>query len=44
MLDVSIGALIIRVGFWGTLYYINNKEPPQKKASIKAPILDGLRV
>ena len=25
----NIGALIIRIGFWGPLYYIYNKEPPQ---------------
>ena len=26
-----VGALIIRIGFWGPLYYISNKEPPPKK-------------
>ena len=26
--DSNIGALIIRIGFWGPLYYIYNKEPP----------------
>ena len=25
----NIGALIIRIGFWGLLYYNHNKEPPQ---------------
>ena len=25
----SIGALIIRIGFWGILYYNYNKEPPK---------------
>ena len=27
---ITIGALIIRIGFWGILYYSYNKEPPQK--------------
>ena len=26
---VSIGALVIRIGFWGSVYYSYNKEPPQ---------------
>ena len=26
---VNIGALIIRIGFWGPLYYNYNKEPPK---------------
>ena len=30
VLRVNIGALIIRIGFWGTLYYIHNKDPPQE--------------
>ena len=30
----SIGALIIRRGFWGPLYYNIIKEPPQKKNSL----------
>ena len=31
----DVGALIIRIGFWGPLYYNCNKEPPpQKKNSI----------
>ena len=25
----NIGSLIIRIGFWGPLYYIYNKEPPK---------------
>ena len=25
---ITIGALIIRIGFWGILYYSYNKEPP----------------
>ena len=25
----NIGALIIRIGFWGPLYYNYNKEPPK---------------
>ena len=25
----DIGALIIKIGFWGPLYYIYNKEPPK---------------
>ena len=25
----NIGALIIRMGFWGPLYYNYNREPPQ---------------
>ena len=27
-LDPNIGALIIRIGFWGQLYYTYKKEPP----------------
>ena len=27
--DLHIGALIIRVGFWGPLYHNYNKEPPK---------------
>ena len=27
--NVNIGALIIRIGFWGPLYYNCNKEPPK---------------
>ena len=26
---VNVGALIIRIGFWGSLYYNHNKEPPK---------------
>ena len=26
---LSIGALIIRIGFWGPVYYNYNKEPPK---------------
>ena len=29
LVSVNIGALIIRKGFWGTLYYNYNKEPPK---------------
>ena len=25
----AIGALLIRIGFWGALYYNYNKEPPK---------------
>ena len=25
---ITIGVLIIRIGFWGSLYYNFNKEPP----------------
>ena len=25
---LNIGALIVRIGFWGPLYYNDNKEPP----------------
>ena len=28
-LIVNIGALIIRIGLWGPLYYNYNKEPPK---------------
>ena len=28
----SIGALIIRIGFWGTLYYNNNNEKPSQNS------------
>ena len=27
--ELSIGALIIRIGFWGPVYYNYNKEPPK---------------
>ena len=27
--ESTLGALIIRIGFWGPLYYTYNKEPPQ---------------
>ena len=27
-IDPTVGALTIRIGFWGILYY-NNKEPPK---------------
>ena len=26
----NIGALIVRIGFWGILYYNHKKEPPQQ--------------
>ena len=26
----NMGALIIRIGFWGPLYYNDNKEPPKQ--------------
>ena len=42
----SIGALIITIGFWGSLYYNYNKEPPKIVLAImKAPFLGiiGLR-
>ena len=26
---VSIGALVIRIGFWGSVYYSYNKKPPR---------------
>ena len=26
----NVGALIIRIGSWGILYYNYNKEPPKK--------------
>ena len=36
----TIGALMIRIEFWGPLYYIHNKEPPKiVKVIIKAPIV-----
>ena len=36
--DHDIGALIIRIGFWGILYYSYNKEPPKiVQVMIKAP-------
>ena len=35
----NIGALIIRIGFWGILYYTYNKEPPKPIVIIKAPTL-----
>ena len=27
----NVGASIIRIGFWGSLYYTRNKEPPKIK-------------
>ena len=27
--DPNLGALIIRIGFWGLFYYKYNKEPPK---------------
>ena len=30
--SATIGALIIRIGLWGILYYTYNKEPPQNSA------------
>ena len=36
----DIGALIIRIGFWGPFYYNYNQEPPTIVLVIlKAPIL-----
>ena len=29
VLKASIGALLIRIGFWGPLYYNYTREPPQ---------------
>ena len=34
----NIGAMIIRIGFWGPLYYHCNKEPPTVLVIIPAPI------
>ena len=34
-----MGALIIRVGFWGLLHYNDNKDPPAKKKIALAPIV-----
>ena len=31
LLTGNIGALAIRIGFWGPLYFNYNKDPPQKK-------------
>ena len=28
-LTANVGGLIIRIGFWGQLYYNYNKEPPE---------------
>ena len=28
-----VGALILRIGFWGKLYYNHNKEPPRPYAN-----------
>ena len=33
------GALVIRIGFWGILYFDYNKEPQNPILSIKAPIV-----
>ena len=30
----NIGVLIIRIGFWGILYYSYNKEPPKYTRSV----------
>ena len=39
-ISANMGALIIRIGFWGPLYYNCNKEPPKIVWVImKAPIL-----
>ena len=27
MIGLNVGALIIRIGFWGPLYYNDNEEP-----------------
>ena len=37
----SVGALIIRIGFWGPLYYNYYTEPPVLEI-IEAPIVDPL--
>ena len=42
IIPVNMGALIIRIGFWGILYYSYNKEPPNPILIIKASILYGL--
>ena len=41
----NIGALVIRIGFWGPLYYsYNNKEPPKiVLVIIAAPFFCSLR-
>ena len=42
-MQLNIGALIIRIGFWVPLYYNHNQEPPICNSIgeiIKAPILD----
>ena len=28
--ELDMGAFIIRIGFWGPLYYNHSKEPPKK--------------
>ena len=36
---INIGALIIRIGFWGILYYNYNEGPPEiVLVAISAPI------
>ena len=35
----TIGALIIRIGFWGPLYYTYNKETKIFSVILSAPIL-----
>ena len=43
-LGINIGALKIRIWFWGGIFYYNyNKEPPKiVQVIIEAPILTGL--
>ena len=40
----TIGALIIRIGFWGIFYYIYNKEPPPHHSigNYAGPYIRGL--
>ena len=39
--EANVGALIIRIGFWGPLYYNYNKEPSQNSIDnyLRPPIL-----
>ena len=38
-LEPTIGALIIRIGFWGPLYYKYNKEPPKYIGNYVGPYM-----
>ena len=38
-LPAKVRALIIRIGFGGTIYYKYNKEPPKRLITMKAPTL-----